>query len=327
MRKKRLYDSERYEVLAAVYGKDGTDVRHGDVGAYRTKTVRAGEFLYVSCYPLISMGAKKEQDARLQDLKQVKNGRAIAKYARYNNSRRMRAFEQLVHANFPKGSWHLTCTYAPPEYGTKPAEEDFRTREEAKKDIANFIRRVKRLMIRYGCDAKEFRWISVTVTVEHDREAREPFPDTHHHHLLFHGVPEELRGAVERLWKFGVCNADRVQPDDKGIANIANYLARQEGRANGVHRLGEKSYSSSKNLKKPEVRTSDSRISRRRAALIAADVRANGSEVFGKVYPDYRLVEPPKVMISDFTAGAYIWAKLRIRETKRNCGRKVQRGA
>jgi len=60
------------------------------------------------------------------------------------------------------------------------------------------------------------------------------------------------------------------------------------------------------------VTTSDSKISRRRAAQIAADVRANAWEVFAKVYPGYRLVEQPVVQTSDFVAGGYIYAKLRI---------------
>ena len=132
--------------------------------------------------------------------------------------------------------------------------------------------------------------------------------------MLLGGVPEELRGEVERLWGFGYCNADRLQPDDKGIAAMAGYVARQEGSANGEHLPGEKSYSGSQNLKKPAVTTSDSRISRRRVSQIAADVRANAREVFAKVYPGYRLVEEPKVQTSDFVAGAYIYAKLRVRD-------------
>ena len=44
---------------------------------------------------------------------------------------------------------------------------------------------------------------------------------------------------------------------------------------------------------------------------IASDVRADGIEIFEAVYPGYRAVEPPEVMLSDFCAGAYIRAKMR----------------
>jgi len=310
--KKQLYDSDRYAVLAAVYGKEGTAVSSENVGAYRTKTVKAGEFLYVSCYPLITLGQKREQDRAMEQLKTERRAGKLAVYARYNNKRRVQVFEQLVHANFGAKSLHVTLTYTPPEYGMANTEEEFRTRDEAKRDLRNWMNRVKRAVKRSEGDLKEFRWLAVTVTKEYDKEAPRPFPDAHHHHVLLHGVPEELRGEIERMWPFGYCNADRIQPDDKGVSAIANYVARQEGSANSFHAPGEKSYSGSRNLKKPTVTTSDSKISRRRAAQIAADVRANAWEVFAKVYPGYRLVEQPVVQTSDFVAGGYIYAKLRI---------------
>lgn len=324
---RRLYDSDRYAVLAAVYEREGTSVSAQNVGAYRTKTVKAGEFLYVSCYPLISsLARKREQDAALDMLRADQRSKSRVRWARYNNARRVTAFEQLVHANFGKGDLHVACTYELPQYDLPADEITIRTREDAKRDVRNYLDRVKRLLRRSGCNLDEFRWICVTVTKEYDKEARNPFPDVHHHHLLMAGVPEELRNAVERLWTFGYCDADRLQPDDKGIAAMAGYIARQEGRASGDHAPGEKSYSGSRNLKKPTVTTSDSRISRRRVAQIAADVRANAREVFARVYPGYRLVEEPRVQTSDFVAGAYLYAKLRVREPARGPKNKCKGG-
>ena len=321
-RAKRLHDSERYAVLAAVYGREGTAVDHERVGAYRTKTVRAGEFLYVSCYPLISLPCKQDQDAALETLRADQRVKSRARWARYNNARRVTAFEQLVHANFGRGDLHVACTYEQPQYDLPMEQVPIRTRDEARRDVRNYLNRIKRMLKRHGCDVNEFRWICVTVTKEYDKEARSPFPDVHHHHLLMAGVPEELRNEVEKLWPFGFCDADRLQPDDRGISAMAGYIARQEGRASGDHAPGEKSYTGSRNLKKPAVTTSDSRISRRRVAQIAADVRTNAREVFAKVYPEYRLVEEPKVQTSDFVAGAYLYAKLRVRDGE---GRKNKR--
>lgn len=316
----KLHDAERYAILAAVYEKEGTAVNQDSVGAYRTKTTRAGEFLYVACYPLISMGRKREQDEALERLIADRRHRTLVKYARYNNARRCMIFEQLVHANFGKGDFHVALTYEQPQYDLPMDQIPVRDREEAKRDLRNWLNRVKRMMKRHGLNPQDLRWLAVTVTKTHDREAPNPYPDVHHHHVLLGGIPEELRGEVERLWGFGYCNADRLQPDDKGIAAMAGYVARQEGSANGEHLPGEKSYSGSRNLKKPTVTTSDSRISRRRVAQIAADVRANAREVFAKVYPGYRLVEEPKVQTSDFVAGAYIYAKLRIKDGKPHAG-------
>ena len=66
----------------------------------------------------------------------------------------------------------------------------------------------------------------------------------------------------------------------------------------------------SRNLKKPDERVSDRKIPRRRAALVARDVQANGREIFEKLYPGYRL-EEARVRYSDFAAGAYIYARMR----------------
>lgn len=307
---KRLHDAEMYEVLAAVYAKEGTEVTSDNVGAYRTKAVRAGEFLYLQCYPLwLTMPSDRARDA----VADLKAGRAekktLAKYAKYNNARRGREFEMLVHANFGYNDLHIAATYALQDYERRE-ELEWRDRDQAKRDVTNYIRRVKRLLKRRGCDLDQFRWICCTVTKESKHETN-PNPDAHHHHILMHGVPEELRGEVERLWEFGYCNADRLQPNDKGVAAMAGYIARQEGSYNG-ERPGEKSYRTSRNILRPAVLVSDKKLSRRRVSQIAADVRTNAAEIFRKVWPGYRLVEEPEVKTSDFVAGAYIRAKLRI---------------
>lgn len=322
MHKSRFRDSAKYAPLAAAYASDdmqvGTRLNHDDVGGYRTKTVRAGDFLYVSMYPLIGANTDREQKKRMQEFEdeRAKKAKLRLKYARYNNKRRMTEFEQLVHSNIEKGDLHVTCTYDQQDY----RDYDnliFRTREDAKRDIRNYIRRVRHMLKKNGVDLKNFRWICVTVTKESIKECPRPLPDKHHHHLLFHGVPEVLRSEVENLWREGYCNADRLREDSEGFARVAGYVARQESSFNGEN-SGEKSFTTSRNIIKPAVTTSDSKLSRRRAAMIAADVRSFGTEIFGKLFPEYRVTEEPVVNTSVFVAGAYIYARLRrIPEQKR----------
>ena len=320
MRKGKLHDTERHQVLAAVFAKDNLAVTNENVGAYRTKTVKAGEWLYVSCYPLVPANIRREQDARLAQLEQSaelkKGGKLRAKWTRHNNMRRTWKFEQLVHANFGAGDFHVCCTYEVEDYeGDRRRIIDL-TRENAKREIRNYLKRVKRLLKKHDCDMGKFRWIVCTVTKESQKEAANPRPDSHHHHLLISGIPEFLRSEVENLWDLGYCNADRLRDSKStGIAAMAGYIARQEGSANG-ERPGEKSYSCSRNIIRPEEKASDVKISRRRVSKIAADVIANGKEIFEKVWPGYRLSEEPKVLTSEFTAGAYIYARMRIDKTK-----------
>ena len=283
-----------------------------DVGGYRTKTVQAGEYLYVSCYPLLTYNADRVQRSCLMnDLPEdrIKNARIRQRYNRYNNKRRIQEFEQLVHANLVRGDLHIACTYEVQD-PDRPDLFEYRDREQARREIRNYINRIKYMLQKRKCDLSQFRWICVTVTKEADPEAFNPLPERHHHHLLVHGIPEELRNDVERLWTYGYCNADRLQESNEGFAAMAGYISRQESSANGEN-CGKRSYSTSKNIIKPTVRTSDSRISRRRAAMIAADVQVAGREIFEKLFEGYRLVEEVRTDVSNFVAGAYIYARLR----------------
>lgn len=315
MSKNKLRDSAKYAPLAAAYASDGmqlgTKLDHEDVGGYRTKTVRAGDFLYISMYPLIGINADRLQRRALEELESegLKKAKLRLKYMRYNNKRRTTELEQLVHASFTDGDLHVSCTYERQDYRFHD-QLIYRTREDAKRDRQNYIRRIRRMLKRNGCDLSQFRWIAVTVTKESAQEAANPLPDKHHHHLLLHGIPEQLRGEVEKLWQEGYCNADRMRKSSDGLAAIAGYIARQEGSANGES-AGERSYTTSRNIIKPVVTTSDSKLSRRRANMIAADVRAFGGEIFDKLFPGYRLTEDATVHTSIFTAGAYIYARLR----------------
>lgn len=315
---KKGIDAELYEVLAATYQKATTQVNNVDVGAYRTKTVYAGDFLYLQCYPLISVPANRRQRNSMQQAEEEKRIKMLSRRARYNNRQRALEFEQLVQENFGKNDWHVALTYATEDWSME-REPEYRTREEAKKDVSNYIRRLKYLAQKNGVDPGKIKYIKVTVTKEGNHEGIGDRPDTHHHHVLISGIPDALRKDAEQLWEFGYCNADRLQPNGKGLSEVAGYIARQEGSANGTHaNKYDRSWTGSRNLRKPKVTTSDTKISRRRVAKIAEDVRIAGVEILESIYPDYRVIELPEVAISDFTAGAYIRVKLR---------RKYPRGA
>ena len=312
---KRLIDAGKYAVLAACTSgsaQEGTTVKPESVGGYRTKMVQAGDFMYISAYPLIGCAVNMQQREMLEKLRSAceQNPKLRAKYIKYNNKRRIREFEQLVHTNIRKNDLHVTCTYAVQDYRDYNSLT-FRLREDACREIYNFLRRTKRMLQRHGYDPKEFRWICVTVTKQDHAETARPLPDKHHHHLLIHGIPPELRNELESLWPHGYCNADRLRDSDDGLSSIAGYVARQESSSNGENG-GERSFTTSRNILRPKVTTSDSRISRRRIARIAADIRTDGREILeNSLFPGFRLVGDPDVKTSDFVAGAYIYAKLR----------------
>lgn len=313
---KKLHDAAKYEILAAAYksgeAREGTQVNSENVGGYRTKTVRAGDFLYISCYPLIGYNANREQKKRLEEFEaeRLKNAKLRLKYTRYNNSRRMTELEQLVHANMKPGDLHITCTYPMQDY-REHKKFVFRTRDDAKQDGYNYLRRVRYFLKKMGCDVSQFRWICVTAIKKRLQEAANPLPDNHHLHILMHGIPWELRKDIADLWKNGSVTTRVMSDSDEGFTGIAKYVAKQESSFNGENG-GERSYTTSRNIIRPKVTTADHKISRRRAASIAADVQISGKEIFEKLFPGFRLVEDaPKAIVSDYVTGTYIRAKLR----------------
>ena len=243
------FDARQYEVLAAVYAKEGTQVSSDMVGGYRTKTTRAGDCLYLDCYPLIGREARAEQETALQELKQSRDRKVQLKYARYNNARRVRAFDQLTETNFGRNDLHVSCTYERDYLDLgKYGRGEYRSREDAKRDMRNYINRIRRLLKRHGCSLDEFRWVVVTVTKECDPESRDPLPHVHHHHILMHGVPEEMRGEVEQLWPFGFCDVDRIHQVGASPSALSGYVARQEGCANGDNHYKGKAFTASRNI-------------------------------------------------------------------------------
>ena len=153
----------------------------------------------------------------------------------------MRAFDRLVKANFNKNDLIVTCTY-------DKKSGKHRSYEDAKRGVRNYINRIRRLLKRHGCSLGEFRWVVVTVTKKCDPESRDPLPHVHHHHILMHGVPEEMRGEVEQLWPFGFCDVDRIHQVGASPSALSGYVARQEGCANGDNHYKGKAFTASRNI-------------------------------------------------------------------------------
>lgn len=112
--------------------------------------------------------------------------------------------------------------------------------------------------------------------------------------------------STEKNNSRGLTRCERLRLRDDGAARLANYLCKQKWTG--------WCFSHSRNLKVPEPRISDRKISRRRLSMIAADVMKNGRGIFEALYPGYRVVELPEVRFSDFVAGAYIYARMRRRD-------------
>ena len=300
----RNADASRYEIL---YDLTEGEYSATEVGAIRTKTVRAGESLEVESFPLIHVS-----DGSRREYKKRKSGNAQQILNRKNSEKR---FRRLMEANFGSGDWvaHPTYDYGFVDRGFSNVEDTIRGMEqagypmdddEAVKVMRNFIRRLKTRVKQKGGDPKQLKYMYV---VEATRIPRDddpnPLPPRYHYHMIFSGLEGLITiNDINELWQYGFSKAQPVDTRFNGLEGLSTYFLKQ--------RRGKRKWAGSKNLKKPDEKVSDRKISRRRAAQIAQDVQHNGREILEKLYPGYRC-ERVEVKYSDFVAGAYIYARMR----------------
>lgn len=294
-----IVDETQQDLLTEYWKSQPTAIRVGSMG-YRTRTVKAGTRLEAEIYPIFG----REKTGRLKAAKQRMSSE---KQKEQNIRQSKRRLILLLEANFQ--TWkdnHVTLTYAGDEL------PDFR---RIKKDMRNFFSRVKRLREKLGLD--ELKYI---YAIGHDQNQR-----PHVHCVLSGGMD---RSQLERLWGHGNANNMELQGYGSGLQGIANYLFKQNESAK---RRGErfylKSWTPSRNLKKPKEHVSDSKVSNRRVKIIAQDFRNEAKEIMERVYPEYTL-ENCGVFYSDVVDGVYIRCVMRRKEgvcshsgEKRNMGR------
>lgn len=204
---------------------------------------------------------------------------------------------QLADANFTEKDIHLTLTYK--------REVDL---EQCRKDLRNFLLRVKRYREKMGLPPVKYIY-----TIEGRRELSKGFgaERTHIHMLMSGGVSRE---SLEEMWEMGYANADRLQPTERGLEEIATYIIKESR-----HREHGRKWSCSKNLTQPKKRTSDARTSNRVVKAIAHDFRNTAKEEMEKLYPSYSFVDC-KVYCSDQLDGVYIRVLMRKRKERRKWG-------
>ena len=273
----------------------------------RTVTVRAGRSLEVMAFPRVPLTAEAKREARER--------RSRPSMVKLNDRNRERHIMRLLEMNFTPRALVVTGTYAYPsedysmcnlrelsdEYDRRALPwDDIRVR----KDVRNFIAKLRRRVVRACGSADALKWI---VRIEEGKQPpAEGLPRKYHFHAIVEG-PGLTREAVERCWvPHGMTTIEHFNLRDDGAKRLAVYLNKQKSAGRW--------WSHSRNLKMPVPTVSDRKLSRRRLAMIAADVKKNSRAIFEKIYPGYKLVEEPDVKYSDFIAGAYIYARLRLRD-------------
>jgi hypothetical protein len=252
---------------------------------YRRRITLAGDRMECEIYPVF--GRDDEQKARA-----AKRNITPEKQRRLNDERARRRLVLLADANFTEKDIHLTLTYK--HETTLPA---------CRKDVRNFLLRVKRYREKMGMVPLKYIY-----TIEGKADMNKGFPVNriHIHMLMNGGVNREL---LEEMWALGYANADRLQPTERGLEEIATYIIKE-----GREKTGARKWSASRNLVQPKRRTSDAKTSKRVVKLIAHDIRNEAKSEMEKLYPRYNFVDC-RVFYSDQIDGVYIRVLMRRKKT------------
>jgi hypothetical protein len=265
---------------------------------YRIKIIKSGDILEIEIYPINPAWKKLEGKKRERLFIPSRNAQR-----NLNDINTRKKISRLIHANFTREHIWVTLTYS---------EENMpKDLNEAQRHLKNYFRRLRTHIKKHSLP--ELKYIYVTERTENEATGK-----IHTHHHIITNITD--RDTAEAFWKLGGrTHSRKLQPDDSGLEGLARYIAKPETKEK--NRKGKKTYGTSLNLAKPKINKSDGRLpttnyklSKRRVAEIAKNENI-GNAVLEKNYTGYKVVpysdkELIKVRYSDYTTGAYIYARM-----------------
>lgn len=160
-------------------------------------------------------------------------------------------FDWLAENNFSAGDFFLTLTFAMPL-----------TDDEAKKFLNRFITNLRKHYRKLGLELK-YLYVTehgLTEEGEHDRLGR-----THFHFLCNSGHEMlsdeefvELKKFITELWDNGICKISDTYRTKDGLLGLCRYMLKEQRFTDN----GKRSWTPSKNLKRPFEVRNDEKISR-----------------------------------------------------------------
>lgn len=182
-----------------------------------------------------------------------------AKQNDLNDNRSKRYCKLLAETNFDMGD-----ILVHPTYSDACLPDSF---EGAQKAMANYIRRLKRMAKKRG---KELKYIYVTeLGSVHGRL---------HHHAILNVDCGLTREEIEAAWGNGFCNTV-INRDTK---EALDYFTKAERTYKG-----KRLYTASRNLTKPTVTSSDTKVSRKQLQRLTLASTEEIKIYFEKLNPDY----------------------------------------
>ena len=236
---------------------------------YETKTITSGPIREMEMYPLFPKKDIPEEFRVKGTTKSRKN---------LNNKNAVKYFTRKANANFGKGDYYVTLNY--------PDKNRPKTYEEVKKHVRAYINKLnyeykKQQMTqevkKFSSNAKKkYKKIKYMYVIEISKEGK---GKNHVHMILSSELSMDL---VEKCWKHGRRNnIRRIDPDDKHITDLANYLSKDP--------KGKKRWGCSKGLKEPVITTSK-KVSKKKIYNMSNNENIIKAEM-EKLNPKYKVIE------------------------------------
>lgn len=242
--------------------------------SYITKTIDSGIVREVEVYPTY-LKNEMPDNWKMEKHKQIQKN--------LNDKNARKNLIRLVNANFVDGDYLITLNYSE---GNLPL-----THEEAKKNMQNFLRRINYQLKKRGLEKAKYIYIT-----EHSDEKK---IRCHHHLIINNCLPIDV---IESLWKLGRRNnMKKLSTDEKWLTGIATYLTKDP--------KGKKRWCSSNNLKKPTVRKSKSKFTKKRVDTITKCQNLIKMEM-EKANPGYYFIDY-EIYINKVNGRPYIYATMR----------------
>ena len=226
----------------------------------REKNIISGSMYEAEFYPIFSNGRRIPSRGK-------KTKPSSKEQQNLNDKNARKKIVRLVNANFGKDDIVIHGTYRDDEMPTSESE--------CRRDIQNYIRRIKRYRKREKMPDMKYIYVIEAKTSKSTGIIR------YHFHMITNKMNRDI---AEKMWLYGDwTNADRLQPNEKGCEALAKYLVKNPE--------GGKRWAQSKNLKKPKIqKPKDGKISKRYLSKLSTE-RIDDAEYWEKRYKGYKFIE------------------------------------
>lgn len=246
------------------------------------RTIISGEQVECDIYPVwgkhdVPRGIKsRESRVTQQSLNRKNSQKTMLRY---------------LHTNFKAGDLIMTLTYEDYYYPTK---------ERAQKDIRNFFTAIRRERKKAGMEPLKYIYV-----IEYVSDPENTNKIRIHHHLIINSMDRDL---AESKWKKGRVNAKYADPDgDFGLEGFGRYITKT------AFSKGEHAWQGSRNLKKPIIHESVTKLTRKKMYEMVRSGDDIGRMMEQMYQGRFRYLDS-KIYCSDYVGGFYIYGRLRKKE-------------